>query len=255
MTALGKTLIFLNLILGIGAAVYSTSVYANRPPWFEDPESNIDKGNKPLYFKQLAADIDAGGKAGGFASAAWGTQLKNLESKEKLRSDRYVRMFGTLPDGTRAAGSKGLLDYAHEGKMPGAGAGGFVNLSEDPTTRLLDLNPDLKDVKNVIVHGPDGLPLKGTDSLLEQFEKDSLLAEQQANLSKKLRAQVEALGLRIGTVQTQVHKQREIRDNLVNEAAYLENFRVNATLNRETFQARRNQLLERLAPFRAQDKK
>ena len=36
MTLLGKILVFLNLIFGIGAAVLGTSLYTSRPPWHED---------------------------------------------------------------------------------------------------------------------------------------------------------------------------------------------------------------------------
>lgn len=255
MTNFGKTLVFLNLILGIGAAVYSTSVYASRPPWFADPETSIDRGNKPLYFKQLAAEIDSQGKAGGFASARWGAELKGLEATEKLRADRHLRMFGTLPDGTRPMNAKGLIDFAKEDGIPNADGGGFLILNADKATGLLNLNPDLSDPKSALVYGPDGKPLKGTGKLLDKFTADNEAAVGFANDSKKLRLETDMLGVQIGTTQTQIQKQRDIRDNLVNEAEYLKAFAINAGLNRATFQARRNQLLERLAPFRAQDKK
>jgi hypothetical protein len=259
MTFVGKTLVFLNLVAAIGAAVWATALYTNRPSYFVDiKESSIDKGNAPRTFPQMTAEIDARTRAANLAAANWGAQVKALQAAEAIRSDRHARMFGTYPDGTRPAGVKGLIDYAHEGGMPDANGGGFLNLVEDPATRLLDLSPSLKDAasfKKVVVHGPDDQPLKGTDTLLDQFTKDAAEAEVQAFLSKKLRGELSLLGTRIVLVQSQVLKQREIRDNLNNEAAYLANFEINATLNKETYETRQRQLLERLRPLRETNKK
>jgi hypothetical protein len=250
MTLLGKILVFLNLILGIGAAVYATSVYTQRPTWYlETIEGGIDKGNAPLTFKQMAADIDAKSKQAALASATWGANLKALTQAEALRTKRYQQMFGTDPDGTRTGGGKGLIDLAHEGGGPGGT--GFYNLAEDSTTKLLDLTPDPKN----LVKGPDNQPLKGTDTLLNQFTEDGKEAETQAFLSLKLRQEQKTLGAQIVVVQSQVLKQREIRDNLVSEAAHLASFEINATLNRETYRARQRQLLGRLLPFRESEKK
>jgi hypothetical protein len=249
MTLFGKLLVFLNLIGGIGMAVYSTSIYTNRPGLFTDiKDGGIDKGNLPINFPKLTADIDSQGKAALLASSAWSTELKSLEAAESLRYSRYQKMFGTRPDGTKAA-AKGLIDYAHEGGLPDAKGGGFLNLVEDPATRLYNLSPAPTDFKKVVVHGPDDSPLKGTDTLLDQYTKDGAEAEVQAFMSKKLRMQLRMLGSEIVKVQDQVHKQREIRDNLVNEAVFLANFEINVTLNRETYLARQKQLRERLKPF------
>ncbi len=261
MTIFGKLLVFLNLIGGIGMVVYATSVYTHRPTWFEDYKDvgGYDKGNLPRTFKQLAEETDAQTKSAALAGSNWGAQNKALQAAEGVRATRYVQMYGKNLDGTRpTATTKGLLDHAHEGNYPGANGGGFLNLVEDSTTKLLNLKPDLTNpatFKQVVVHGPDDQPLKGTDSLLDQFTKDGAEAETQAFLSKKLRAELSVLGTQIVAVQTQIHKQRDIRDQLVIEATYLSAFEVNAILNRDTFTRRRQQLIDRLAPFQAMDKK
>jgi hypothetical protein len=260
MTTLGKTLVFLNLIIGIGAGIVSTSMYTHRLPYFEDfKDIPIEKGNNPHTFKQLATDIEEQTKAAYLASGNWGTSLKALSAAENIRATRYLQMFGKMLDGNRPTpNTKGLIDHAHEGNYPGANGGGFLNLVEDPTTKLLNLKPDLTDAasfKRNVVHGPDDQPLKGTDTLLDQFTKDSAESETQAFLSKKLRAEQRALGTQIVIVQNQIHKQRDIRDQLVVEATHLASFEVNATLNRDTFTRRRQQLIDRLATFQTMDKK
>ena len=261
MTILGKLLVFLNLIGGIGVAVYSTSVYTSRPPWFQDfkDAGGFDKGNTPLTFKQLADDIDAQGKAAALASSNWGVQNKSLTVAEANRAARYLLMYGKNVDDTRPTPTtKGMLDYAQTGGYPGANGGGFLNLVEDPATKLLNLKPDLTNMatfKKDVVHGPDDLPLKGTDTLLEQFTRDGVEAEVQAYLSKKLRADFLVLGTEIVKVQTQIHKQRDIRDQLVVEESHLAAFEVNATLNRDTYTRRRQQLFDRLQTFQMAEKK
>jgi hypothetical protein len=257
MTMLGKLLVFLNLIFGIGCAVYATSVYTNRPGWLEDlKDANIEKGQDPRSIPRLAAEIDAQGKAAAIASANWGANSKALDAAEALRVARHRRMFGTLPnaDYTRLPGDKGLIDYAKEGDIPNSNGAAFLDLVEDPGSKLLNLNPDLT-AKGVIVRGPNAQPLKGTDKLLDQFTKDSAEAEMHALESKRLREQARKLGDEIVLTQNQIHKQREIRDNLVIEAARLEAFEVNATEHRQTVTRRRQQLVERLAPFKSLEKK
>lgn len=245
MTFFGKTLVFLNLIFGIGTAVFATSLYTNRPAWLVDTPDG-----PPYALKQLAADIDASAKSAGLANVAWSTNYKTLETAESDREKRHMRMFGTSVDGTK--GTKGLIDFAREGN-PNPKSGAFLYLVEDPNSRLLNLNP-VEDAKTVI-RGPDDQPLKGTDKLLDQFVADSAEAETQAFLSKKLRGEQKVLGDQIVDVQNKIYKQRDIRDNLVVEAARLDAFEVNATEHMGIVTRRRDQLINRLAPFRSLEKK
>jgi hypothetical protein len=254
MTFFGKTLVFLNLVFGIGAAIASTALYTNRPPWHDDlKDEPVARGHAPVTFKQLEKDIAAQSAAASLANVNWGTAHKALETAEAMRVARHRRMFGTNLDGVRPPMSKGLLDYAREGGLTADG-GAFLNLVEDSNTRLLNLNPDTK-TAGVVVNGPDEKPLKGTETLFDQFVKDSAEVETQAALSKKLRAQQQALNGRIVVLQNQIYKQQDIRDNQLVEAARLEAFEVNATEHRGTVTRRRNQLIERLAPFRSLEKK
>lgn len=254
MTFVGKMLVFLNLVFGIGAAIVSTATYTNRPAWFEEfKDEPVAKGHYVLTFKQLEKDITTQGASASLANVNWSANYKALQASETTRNSRYRRMFGTTPDGIRQPMSKGLLDYAKEGGLTGDGAA-FLNLVEDSNTRLLNLTPDLK-TAGVIVNGPDERPLRGTETLLDQFVKDSAESETQAGLSKKLRAQLQVLNGRIVVLQNQIYKQQDIRDNQLVEAARLEAFEVNATEHRGTVTRRRNQLIERLAPFRSLEKK
>lgn len=244
MTFFGKTLVFLNLVFGIGMAVFATSLYANRPGWLgEPPDSVVPKGHSPLSIKQLAADIDSAAKSAGMANVNWTTNYKALNDAESLREKRHERMFGARVDGTKAA-AKGLMDFAREGNPNGAA---FLHLSEDATSRLLNLSP--AEGPATIVKGPDDQPLKGTDGLLTQFVDDSAKAEAAALDSKMRRAEQKTLGEQIVVMQNRIYKQQDIRDNLLVEAARLEAFEVNATEHRQTVTRRRDQLMLRLSPF------
>src|SRR5262245_19881355 len=89
MTAIGKLLAILNLVIGLGILTWSVGIYVERPGWFEKADAGgIDKGNNPVGFDQLKTEIDSLGRAAGVASAAWGTHLQALEEREKFRADR-----------------------------------------------------------------------------------------------------------------------------------------------------------------------
>lgn len=253
MTFIGKLLVFLNLIVGIGIAVWSTAVYTQRPAAYGDIPDSVDKGNSPVIFKQMAAEIDAAGKSAAAASAGWGRQLKVLEAAELLRDDRRVKMFGQVNrDGTKA--KQGLIDYARGGNKAGGAA--FYNLKEDPATRLLNLSPTAADV----VKGPNNQPLRPADVLLAEYQRDALAiygtpdgeGTFTGGLTQDiaaLRAEQKRLGADVVTVERQVLAQLVIREDQRNEAAYLAAFEVNVAEQRETVVRRRDQLLRRLSVF------
>lgn len=247
MTFIGKLLVFLNLVLGVGIAVFATAVYAERPPWFlQTIDGGVDKGNTPYTFAQLKTDIDKLSGAATAASGAWSTNLKRVEAAEKLRAARQVKMFGaTAKDGTR---TKGLLDYAREGN-PGPGvaaadAPGFYNLEQDSTTKLLNLDDLSKTVT-----GPDKEPLRGADRLQSRIDADAKAAADLTVTSAKLLVRQTELSGDIGLVDTQLNKRRTIRDHQLNEAAYLAAFEINLTEQRATAGRRSAQLVTELKKF------
>jgi len=234
MTFLGKLLVFLCLILGVGVGVMSAAVYTHRPPWFEPVPEGVDKGNSPVVFAQLTAEIDGQGKAAGAASASWGRQYAALAAAEKTRDDRREKMFGKT----------GLLALARGPMTHKVGDPAFFNLPEDEAARLLNLD-DRKDV----VKGPDAKPLQPTGLLEAAIAADTQTIIEQAKKSLELRLQQKTLGEQVVLTETRVLKQRVIRENQQNEAAYLASFEVNVAEQRETVVRRRDQLLRRLSLF------
>lgn len=248
MTSIGKTLVFVVLVFGVGVAVLSAATYTQRPTWFKQPgEGGIDKGNTPLYFSELKKEIDALGNAAVAAGSAWGANKRQLEAAEALRAARAAQMFGVKnPDGTTR--TKGLLDFAREGRqkagMPEVDAPGFFNLKEDPATKLLDLNNTAETIQ-----GPDKLPLRGADQLLARINADAKAGVELAEKSQKLRAQQKQLSADIALLDTRVAKQRTIRDHQLNEAAYLAAFEVNVNEQRKIATRRQAQLIDELKKF------
>ena len=89
MTAIGKLLAVLTLVVGLGILTWSVGVYVSRPGWFNPPpEGGIDKGNNPVGFAQVKAESEALTRSAAVASEAWGTHLKLLEEREKYRAAR-----------------------------------------------------------------------------------------------------------------------------------------------------------------------
>lgn len=241
MTTVGKLLVFLNLVLGVGAATWATAAYSQRPAWFDPPADAAVKGG-PLTFKGLAAEIDTLGKAAASAGAAWSDQYARLTKDEEVRAARQRKMFG-------GGGAKGLVEVARVGGYPKAGPAAFFNLKEDPATKLLDLDPNPAE-KGVVVLGPDGQPLRGADTLLERFNADAKAANDLAAQSADLRKQQFQLGAVVTAEELRLLKQLDIRENLRNEAAFLAGLEVNAAAELDSVAVRRGQLERALSPFR-----
>jgi hypothetical protein len=250
MTLIGKTLVFVVLVIAVGICVFATATYTQRRPWFmPTPEGGVDKGNYFVTFALLKTEIDALGNAATAASGAWGANLRELEAKEKLRADRQARMFG-VRNADGSVKTKGLLDFARQGNPkpgePAADAPGFYRLKEDPATRLLDLT-DL----SATDPGPDKVPLRGADQLLARINADAKAQVDLAAQSQKLRQRQKELSGEIAILDTQVAKQRVIRDHQLNEAAYLAAFEINLVEQRQIVGSRQRQLVEEMKRFGA----
>jgi hypothetical protein len=239
MTLFGKILAVLELILGVGIAVASASLYANRPGWFDPaPDAGVDKGNHPVSFPALSAEIDSLSKAAANASKNWGDDYKLLTSREEARKERQ--------EDTRT-----LLNLAKNAR--GDDQPAFFDLKEDEATRLLDLKGRDNPVTMLSpLGGEKKVAIGGADTLLAQFERDSKAAQDTAAESVKLREVQKQLGVEVINMEQRYLKQLTIRDQLTEEAGYLAALEINAVEQRDTVNNRRKQLIDRLGPFRGQ---
>ena len=217
---------FPTLVLGMGAAVLSTAVYTQRPTWFLDAPEAAPKGHVVLTFKGLAKDIDTQGKASAAASALWGKQYKELKAVEADRA-------------ARAAAIADLLTKAR------TGATGFYEIEEDPVTGRLNVGAPGKAVK-----GPDGKALAGAETLLALIAaaSDRITNDITPKISKH-RADQKRLSDEVDVFGAKVVRQRTIREDLQNEAAYLAAAEVNVAEQRVTAIRRLRQLEARLREF------
>lgn len=239
MTAIGKLLALLNLVVGLGIMAWSVNVFVHRPAWFEKPAAN-ERNDRALMFDQLKADALALTRTAGFASQSWGANLKVLEEREKVRADRKAAYAERLR-WARKGNLKDRIDPAN----PNSPGKGFYEPVIDPVTNLHDLAPGAAP-KGKAVIGVDGRPLPGLDGLLGALTGDSNriveLTEQIAEQQKafdKLSAEVlltESRAIRMGA----------IRDSVQSELFYLSTFEVDVYETRETVLRRVRQLRGRL---------
>lgn len=234
MTTFGKVLAFVNLVLGIGIAMYSITVYSQRPTWFDkDVPDTVDKGNVFYSFKQLEAEIKSLGTAAIVESNRWGDQLRDLEKREAVRADRkakFAQRLAMAREGNKADKAKGEP--------------GFYEYVMDPASNLIDVNR-----LGPVVLGPDGQPLKGANTLLATFNSDTKLVESLAREVQKLRQDFEAVGIEVVDAELRLLKQTEIREQLLAELLALSASEVNVYEERETVLRRLKQLKGRLGIF------
>ncbi len=249
MTFFGKLLVVLNLIVGIGMAMWSVGVYTQRPYWFNEiPDGAIDPGNTPVTFKGLSAEIDALGKTAAVASQNWGIGLKSLRVQEKVRKDRqaiYAARLQMAWQGPVAPGSPQ--------DVRAKGPAFYVDVIDD-TTGLIDLTTVAMDQagKPKPIAGPDGKPLEGADTLMDEHRKQVDVVYGDGKTTgllleiKALRDQQVKLQADVAKTETKILKQFVIREEVQAEVLFLKDFRINVGSDQETVYARKKQLQERL---------
>src|SRR5262245_57056185 len=130
MTSIGKTLAFLNLLIGIAMVSWSVSLYTQRPAWFDPKPDGVSLGHSPQTFAQLKDDIDSLGRAAVAASDNWGAQRKRLEDLEVRRASRQK-------------GYAERLDWARNGNPKDKDQAAFFEPVYESGTGLLDLTAPL----------------------------------------------------------------------------------------------------------------
>jgi hypothetical protein len=241
MTAIGKLLALSALVAGLGVLSWSVSIYVQRPGWFADPTQDVDKGNKLANFKQLKADTEAQYRLAAVASEQWGTHLKTLEAREKLRSDRR----DAYAERIRWA-HKGNPNDPIDKEAPKLGGKGFYEPFIDPATKLYDVTLLAGLPKGKAVLASDGSPLPGRDGLLDSLAGD--VAEIQ-NLNMQIKAgrlEFDKIDADVQATEIRLLKMVAIRDNVQAELFFLSTFEVNAFETRETVFRRDRQLRARL---------
>ena len=242
MTLIGKLLVFSILVVALAVMTWSTSVYVQRPGWFGDatPEA-ADKGHKPVNFKHLKAEAEALYRNAAVAGEQWGTHLKVLEDREKLRADRRAA-YAERIRWAHKGNPKDLIDKDN----PKLGGKGFYEPVVDPATKLYDMTVVAGLPKGKAVLGTGGQPLPGRDGLLDSISGDVAAAVELEKQIRDLEAQFDALQKQVVDTQARAIKMGEIRDQVQGELFFLSTFEVNVFETRETVFRRERQLRTRL---------
>ncbi|MBM3982952.1 MAG: hypothetical protein FJ304_22310 [Planctomycetes bacterium] len=240
MTALGKLLVVLNLVIGLGALSWSANLYVHRPSWFNEPPEFVDKGSSPVGFKQLDAEAKSLHKIASVTTEAWGVNLKALEDREKYRADR-VAGYAERILWAKKGNPKDLIDKDN----PKTGKGFYEPVIEK-TTNLHDLTLVAGLPKGAAVLGTDGRPLPGGDGLLDSIAGDTAASLEIQKEILKQEAEFDRLDKLVIETETKLLKMVVIRDSIQNEWLFLTAFEVNASETRDTVFRRERQLRARL---------
>ncbi len=223
MTTIGKTLAFVNLLIGLAMLSWAVTIYTQRPSILDAKPESIAAGQHPVIIAQLKDDIDNYGRAATAASANWGVQRKLLEEQESLRASRQK-------------GYAERMEWARNGNPRDKDQAGFFEPVFE-SSGLLDLTNNGAPIK-----GPDNLPLKGVNRLGGQFAADVAEVIKQAKLIDSYRDQFKTLGGQVLETETRALKMGQIRDAVQVELFYLATVEVNVFETRETVLRRKGQL-------------
>ncbi len=231
-TLICKFLTFVYLLLALACLTWATSIYFQRPSWFDPIPDAVDKGNTPETFAGLKQDIESLGRSASAASGAWGAQLKvleDLEARRIVRKKEYDVRLGWAKIGNPKDDKNAFYKPVYEKDA----AGKFTSFLD--VTKVGDA-----------IKGPNDLPLKGADTLLADFSKDvTATVEFEKQVEEKVK-EYDALGTQIIAEEARLLKMFEIRAQVQAEAFYLSSFEVNVYETRETVFRRKKQLVQRL---------
>jgi hypothetical protein len=227
---IGKLLAFMNLIVGLGIMSWSVSIYTQRPGWFGPIPDSIGPRQSPENFKMMDEEAEALKQTATAASANWGTQRKILEELEKKRAERLK-------------GYEVRLNWARNGNPDKEGNAFFEPVYEKEGTGLLDLAAERLGAP---IKGSDNLPLKGSEKLLANFEKDVKEVVLFEGEIVKRREDFKKIAIVIDRTEKRLRSMTDIRDSVQSELFFLETFEVNVYETRETVLRRKKQLVGRL---------
>ncbi|AWM41429.1 hypothetical protein GobsT_75230 [Gemmata obscuriglobus] len=248
MTAIGKLLAFLLLVVGLTMMTWAVGVYAQRPTWFNPvPEGGAEKGEGAAGYAELKAEIDSLGEAAKAASGLWGETLKSLEAHERFRANRR-NGYAQLIEYAHKGNPKDLIDPAN----PKSGKGFYLPVV-DPKTRLYDLSFDAAGrPKGEAVLGSEvgadgkALPLPGLDALTNSVSADTQRIELLTKEITDQRRLYDTLSAEVLATEKRLVAMNTIRDSVQAELFFLDTFEVDVFETRETVQRRASQLRGRL---------
>jgi hypothetical protein len=254
MTTAGKILSFLNLIVAVGLLTWGLSAYANRADWVDQKS---DAGTVKGQITLLNEEVTRLTKAINDAQTGYGAEYVALIAEEGDRDYRRNQFAFRLDVARQDKDPKGGSFRRQVPQQP-PGNPAFTNLS----------------VQGPAVPGPDGKPLRGLRALQDEFAKEVQQAQRwitgqpvtqpqwnqvRQGLNQQqfdtltgqmgiadLRKLHEELSVQIKRADDAVAKQKEIRQNLKEEARFLADNQTNWVVQLQTLERRQRQLENRL---------
>ncbi len=262
MTSLGKILVFVNVVFGVGLLAWSLSAYTNRVDWFDRKGGEGEEAVKG-QITQLKAEIDSVSKKIAGTQVDYNKARLALQTKEETR-DHRARKF------------KERMIEARKGSFK-------VQLTLDRGPLGEGVMYDV-DRQGGDILGPDNSPLAGLTTLQDKFSNEIRAIEtlhngkfiltdeqwQSMRNGQVTLAQIETTvpNLGIGDLrklhnelsviirrdEIALGKQAEILTNLREQAVFLSAKEVNWTADLITLDRRKKQLEDRIRDVQASEK-
>lgn len=224
MSALGKTLVYLNTFVAVILFGWAVSLYTNRVDWFD---RTIEDGKVEGQLTQLQAEVKRYSEQIKSAQQAYAAVALRAAETEIDRDYRNYIFKQRLADINRVDDKVQFLTQLRESK-----------------SALIDVGKS-----GPVINGLNGKPLQGLGILRKKF--DDLTKEGLDREAKivKYRTEYAQLCDEVDSVQAEVLRQKIIFNNLQDEQDYLADARINWEQQLRTLEVRQTQLQARLAAF------
>lgn len=230
VTRIGKVLVFVNLFIAVGLFAWAVSLYANRPDWFDRTEGEGLKVEGTLT--RLKAEVDRVSAAVRATQGSYARASGGLYAAEAARDYRR-RVLGQW------------LNEVKDTNNPNAVFKEFPRL---PNSALLNVGgpgqppPPLTDSLGV-----RGQPLPGLGRLATELRNHIRDEKDTKAQIVVARTRLDELATQINLTQAETLAQRDIRDNLLDQEAFLADAQINWDETLRTLRLREGQLAARLA--------
>jgi hypothetical protein len=250
MTALGKLLTYVNVLVAVTLMMWAVSAYANRVNYLDYKDGTESKKGQ---ISQLKEEIEKLQRSATEAQANYGKRASELVAIEGRRDYRYTKLQARLAEARGTGGRQPVFRVQLPGNTPAETA--FTDVDRD--------GPVMLDIQNKPLRGlrvlqeeleteirEQGLQLEGQEKLNQQQKAQLLQLVGQPAYDQllqnmgiaELRETHGRLSDAIADADLAAEKQRFVRLHLEDETSFLADQRVNWLVLQQTLERRQRQL-------------
>jgi hypothetical protein len=224
-TRLAKSLVLVNLFVGLALFTWALSIYANRVDYFDRKDADPPVEGRFTALRQQINELNEAAKTAQRLYAFKSDQARGFEAERERRLAILNRRLDTVRRGNDPAVVFRQQELLRDPRFPG-----LINVNQE--------GPILKGVRDNDLQGLGFLQAQMATAVQEEVALRARI--------KEARETLDQLSTRVEAVQAEVFNQKRIRENLQQQREYLADLVINWDERLRVLERRRTQLQVRL---------